>query len=298
MKSAEFLPIKPEPPKFITTTDDWEDNLSPDNMDKEEQIESINSSLPPSDRVLHGIKLAIRTNNLEVLKNLLLDASKDRYKMALFIAVGWGKLEILEWLLKDIQGNLGELFLGGQNLLHFNKFDYLVAPLVALIDIDAVDDHDNTALHFAARAGAIETVRQLLINGANPNIVNEDGDTALHEAVQEDKRQTAALLLEYGADIAVVNNYNQDIYSMADNENFEILQMADLMLGHLGYIPEDAYRMLNAVNINNYGDLIIANAVLFLHPATEGAPEIAVVEPLLSEHLIFLLGALLIWPVT
>jgi len=55
-------------------------------------------------------------------------------------------------------------------------------------------------LHFAASAGDVERVRELLKKGVDPNAKNEYGDTPLHLAAFWGHVDVVKLLLEHGAD--------------------------------------------------------------------------------------------------
>ena len=56
------------------------------------------------------------------------------------------------------------------------------SPLVKGADPNVPDRAGRTALHGAARLGAVETMAALLDAGGNPNLRDEDGNTALHFA--------------------------------------------------------------------------------------------------------------------
>ena len=71
-------------------------------------------------------------------------------------------------------------------------------------DADAAterDDHNDTPLHHAARAGHTEAVRMLLDAGAPVDIGDNENSTALDVASADGRLETVTLLLERGADI-------------------------------------------------------------------------------------------------
>lgn len=53
----------------------------------------------------------------------------------------------------------------------------------------------------AARTGDARLAAQLLDEGANIDVVGEDGYTPLHEAVRANRKEAAALLVERGASL-------------------------------------------------------------------------------------------------
>lgn len=72
--------------------------------------------------------------------------------------------------------------------------------LRARTDVNAAEPDGTTALHWAARAGDLETVRLLLRAGANPKASNRYGMTALQVAATNGDAVVVAALLEAGAD--------------------------------------------------------------------------------------------------
>jgi hypothetical protein len=82
----------------------------------------------------------------------------------------------------------------------------------------------NSALHWAARNGAVDIGKFLLEHGASVNIRNKRGDTPLHDAIHEaleykemdfqDNINFISLLLNHGANQSIKNNkgYTPDSY--------------------------------------------------------------------------------------
>lgn len=75
--------------------------------------------------------------------------------------------------------------------------------------VKAIDGQRNTALHYAAtkpssdEMGNKETVRVLLVHGANQSLKNKKGRTPLHEAVSFECLDRVQELLDYGADFEI-----------------------------------------------------------------------------------------------
>jgi ankyrin repeat protein len=68
-------------------------------------------------------------------------------------------------------------------------------------NVNAIDRHGHTALMQAAKAGELETARDLLHRGAALDARSEKGKTALHYAAAHGHVEVVKLLLENGAEI-------------------------------------------------------------------------------------------------
>jgi len=80
------------------------------------------------------------------------------------------------------------------------------------ICLDAKDDERyNTPMHRVAYYNKPQTVRQLIVAGANMEAQNQYGQTVLASAVenQDEKIETVCLLITAGANINALNNYGQ-----------------------------------------------------------------------------------------
>lgn len=64
----------------------------------------------------------------------------------------------------------------------------------------------NTPLHYGACGGFTDVVRELVMNGANVEIHNENGHTPLMEAASAGHVEVAKILLEHGAGINTHSN--------------------------------------------------------------------------------------------
>eukprot|EP00035_Acanthoeca_spectabilis_P038121 m.50301 g.50301 ORF g.50301 m.50301 type:complete len:308 (+) comp9004_c0_seq2:175-1098(+) len=62
------------------------------------------------------------------------------------------------------------------------------------LSLDAADADGMTALHYAVTVGSVETVRALLVAGANPTLADADGVTPLTMAKDDAAREIVALL--------------------------------------------------------------------------------------------------------
>lgn len=79
-----------------------------------------------------------------------------------------------------------------------------------------------TALHYASREGALDSVRALLTGGADANLVDPDGVNALLYAMINGHTDVAALLLERGANPNVADTFGRTVlYAAIDVPNME-----------------------------------------------------------------------------
>ena len=73
------------------------------------------------------------------------------------------------------------------------------------VNVNAVDEDGNTALHRAADKGHMEVVTALLAAGADTNLQDKLGRTALHWAAYYGRIEMVTALLAAGADIKLKN---------------------------------------------------------------------------------------------
>lgn len=73
------------------------------------------------------------------------------------------------------------------------------------VDIEARDEHGNTALIVAAQNGHTALVKMLVDKGADVGAVNGKRNTPLHYAVAYDFKEIADMLLLAGADEYIQN---------------------------------------------------------------------------------------------
>ena len=104
------------------------------------------------------------------------------------------------------------------------------------ININALDEDDNTALMFAVKSGKSEVVDYLLKNNADVNIRNKFGITPLHLAVRKNALNLVEHILRYGADINITDNYEQTPLFDAIQENNA--QMIAFLIDNKAYMNQ------------------------------------------------------------
>ncbi|KAL8697865.1 MAG: hypothetical protein Q9201_006889 [Fulgogasparrea decipioides] len=157
--------------------------------------------------------IAVKNNNLESVQYLLSQGAKMNATdmlglQALHHATVSQSVDILTTLLEcsaDIMAH--DAF--GRTVLHYlvanrktGHADYIDALLDGGLDIEALDNRMNTALHTACLYGGLEAVEHLLKRGASAVVEGERG-TPLHLAIEHDGLQLLLIvqaLLDHGAD--------------------------------------------------------------------------------------------------
>ena len=134
--------------------------------------------------------------SLEVFRNL----SSEDYQAPHQLAAE-GKLEELKMFIEAL-GSAKETDENGATLLHHAASCNQVAVMQYLmqstsINIDAVDNNGNTALHLAAINGHSNAIHLLLQGGANDTILNSDMDAPLHIVTRENNNQLVEAFLEH-----------------------------------------------------------------------------------------------------
>jgi len=83
------------------------------------------------------------------------------------------------------------------------------------VDVDASDQEQNTALHYAAKEGHVAAVRLLLQHGADYNNRNSYGWTALMQAAAHGHVRAVRCLLEFGAPATARDKFDQSALVVA-----------------------------------------------------------------------------------
>ena len=86
------------------------------------------------------------------------------------------------------------------------------------VNVNASDDQQRTALHFAASKGYSEAVNLLLQHGAKPNSKDILGNTALHLAACTNHIEVVTLLLRFGTDVTTLDNSGRTPMQLAQSK--------------------------------------------------------------------------------
>ena len=65
-------------------------------------------------------------------------------------------------------------------------------------DVNAVDEQGRSLLFYAAKYDQIETIKQLLQAGCDPNLKDNFGKTPLHAAIERGSMEVAKVLIKEG----------------------------------------------------------------------------------------------------
>jgi len=95
-----------------------------------------------------------------------------------------------------------------------SDLDGLIAIIVKNKNLDELDDHGNSPLHWAVLRGDIEIVEELLKAGANPNICSSDGFTPKWSAVDFGLHDIEELLANYGGKVLTDNKFDKASWSV------------------------------------------------------------------------------------
>eukprot|EP00438_Fugacium_kawagutii_P023169 Skav200826 [mRNA] locus=scaffold3034:8787:9302:+ [translate_table: standard] len=91
------------------------------------------------------------------------------------------------------------------------------------VPLDHVDELNQSALFYAAREGHAGTIRYLLRQGANPNLLDTNGEPRFFYAVSKKREDAVKALFEGGANLEVVNHWKHTCRSMAPGELLPML---------------------------------------------------------------------------
>jgi ankyrin repeat protein len=95
-----------------------------------------------------------------------------------------------------------------------------------------------TALLWAANAGHLEVVRQLVFEKADVNAAADNGDTALHLCASRDHKQIAKFLVQSGAASGAENDAGETPIQLARSEEMRDA-LTDVTAANLVQVEQD-----------------------------------------------------------
>jgi ankyrin repeat protein len=193
--------------------------------------EAINEAVDLNKKNQNGetaLIIAIK-NGHNKLASIIIEAGADinpineSGKSALSYAAQTGDLELLKSLVslgadknirsKAKQHNLLMLAIGGNH-------PELIPELIKINDINARDSKNSTALILAVDKNNIESIKTLLMHGADVNLANKGGFTALASLISNDliTNELLELFIEAGADLNIQTKKGQTLFQLAPND--------------------------------------------------------------------------------
>lgn len=168
------------------------------------------------------------------LANAIHPQSDDVYIMSRLadgnIKTGFDKIGIINLLLDNgADPRLVKIY--GESILHwaasYGRYSFELMQRIMDYGIDVnmqCKCELVTPLHAACKAGNLDGIMFLLLNGANPNVTMKTGETPLHSLVMynpvsyglEVLKSGAKMLIEYGADQSATMTYKNELYTPAD----------------------------------------------------------------------------------
>jgi uncharacterized protein len=175
----------------------------------------------------HGVSVLMLSRYHDAPPELTSALRDARAELDLFEAAALGDVERIDELLVDVHLFINERSPDDATALHFAAF--FAQPEAAKVllqrgaDVRAVSPTfgNVTPLHSAAAGGSAETVRSLLVAGANPNARQNGGFAALHAAAQNGDAQMARDLLEHGADPSLPTDDGRTALSIAEEQGHD-----------------------------------------------------------------------------
>ncbi|PPD80926.1 hypothetical protein GOBAR_DD22139 [Gossypium barbadense] len=156
----------------------------------------------------------------------ILEAQNADGQTALHLACRRGSAELVEAILEYAEANVDVLDKDGDPPLVFALAAGSPECVLALIrrgaDVQSRlrDGFGPSVAHVCAYHGQPDCMRELLLAGADPNAVDDEGESVLHRAVAKKYTDCAIVILEYGGcrSMAVLNSKNLTWVEVASPE--------------------------------------------------------------------------------
>jgi len=132
-------------------------------------------------------------------------------------ACGWGKADLVDWLLKNGADPLAAGWNGnnGLHLAAWKGYARVVELISRKLDVNIKNHYGFTALHLAGQAGRADVIEVLLKKKAQVSLRTCHGDTSLHLAIQSGNLAAVAGLLNAHADPSRKNIYGASCHHLA-----------------------------------------------------------------------------------
>lgn len=132
---------------------------------------------------------------------------------------------------------------------HGGSKEFIQQIIQAGADINNQNKIGQTATHIAVRIGNNDALEGLLKNGANPNIKDIVGKTPLIDAVKTNHPEAILPLLEYGANPTIKDNYGATLVSLGlSSTNPLIKDIVELPILNKLQIPTNSALLQATVN--------------------------------------------------
>ncbi|XP_062504419.1 uncharacterized protein LOC134181206 [Corticium candelabrum] len=116
----------------------------------------------------------------------------------------------------------------GRNAIHFaaHASGSVAQHIIAILmeegtKIDASDQEENAAIHFASGMGDVQMIEFLLDRGASVNAPGRDGSTPLHFSAEGGHEEASTSLLDHGADITLANERGETPVDVAKGQKLK-----------------------------------------------------------------------------
>ena len=173
--------------------------------------------------------LAICTGKLDIARFLVIERGADvnavdlKDHTALFAAWDINDLNLFNWLIDEAGADVQVINSKNQTILHVlssKECEYIeyIRKIIASGGekiVETTDVHQFTALHYAAHAGRLEIVKELLKAGASVDALTDELCTPLHFASYKGQMAVVELLIEAGSNINALDVTNQNAFLLA-----------------------------------------------------------------------------------
>lgn len=170
----------------------------------------------PDDKILKG---AIFTGNLKVVKMLFAKKKTDVRSISIKNAVESKNLELIRFLVTQGADPMPAF----HEAAKVGNIEMVKFLLEYVEDVNAKDEHGNTALHLAAEHSHVEMVQLLIDARANPNLKGSQQKTPLVVAASKNNVAVVQKLIEAKADVNGDNSGFTPCHVAAEAGNLEVL---------------------------------------------------------------------------